>query len=133
VALGTLVEACATQRHSLIDGAVITDFGCFPDDHAKSVVDEHPTTNLSARMNFDASEHAAQVGDEAGQPVPIALPETVGQAMDHDRMQARIAGEDLQPAARGWITLQDAVDVFAKFSQHGSMVSHWRGRARHYP
>jgi len=133
VTLGTLVEARATECDTLIDGAVITNFGCFSDHYAKSVVDEHPSADLGAWMNLNAGEHPTQMRNEARKPVPVALPKAMGQAVNHDRMQARVAGEDLQPAARSWITLQDTVDIFAKFSQHGSMVSHWQGRAPHYP
>jgi hypothetical protein len=56
--------------------------------------------------------------DKASQPVKIGIPQAMCQAMRHEGMQAWIAREDLELAARGRISLQNAGYVFAKIFKH---------------
>jgi hypothetical protein len=48
----------------------------------------------------------------------MSIPQAMGQAMRHEGMQAWIACEDLELAACGRVSLQNAGDVFAKIFKH---------------
>ena len=72
--LGTLVEACAAKRDTLIDGAVIADLRRLANHNAETMVDKDPMTNFCARVDFDARQHTTQMRDKASQPVKIGIP-----------------------------------------------------------
>jgi hypothetical protein len=56
--------------------------------------------------------------DKASQPVKMCGPQAMSQAMRHKGVQAWIACEDLEFAARGRISLQNAGYIFAKIFKH---------------
>ena len=58
VTFGALVQRSATQRHAMVDGAAVADFGCFANDHSHPVVKEHPFADHGARMDLDPREPA---------------------------------------------------------------------------
>src|SRR5699024_93559 len=118
VALLALVQPRTAQCHTLVDGAVITNDGGLADDDAETMVDEHPATQLGARVNFYARQQSGQMRDKARQPQPFQPPQAVRQSMDGHRMQSRVTGENLETAAGRRISLQNAGNVFAKSFEH---------------
>jgi hypothetical protein len=97
----------AAQGHSLINQAVVTNDRCFANYHTHAVVDKDTPTNLCARVNVDAREKAAEVGNEPGQEGNAAIVQRMGQTVSHQRMQAGITAQHLQPVACCWVALKD--------------------------
>jgi len=62
-------------------------------------------------MDLDAREPATEMRREATEPAQLLPPEPMRQTMDPDRMQPRIAGENLPFRARRSVALEDAGDV----------------------
>ena len=64
----------AAEGDALVERYVIADLGGFADHHAHAMVDEKAPADLSAGMNLDAGEKAADVADEArqGRETPAA-------------------------------------------------------------
>jgi hypothetical protein len=120
VTLGALVEACAAERDPLIDDAVIADLRRLADYDAETVVDKDTPANFCARVNFDARQHPTQMRDKASQPIKMSIPQAMSQAMRHEGMQAWIAREDFELAARGRVSLQNTGYIFAKIFKHSA-------------
>jgi hypothetical protein len=116
--LGAAVKRGAAQRHALIDRAVIADHRRFADHHAHAVIDEHAPPHRGARVDFDAGEHAPDVRNEASEPGETAAPAEIRRAMQHQRVDARIAGEHFEGRACGRIACKHAGDIFAQVSKH---------------
>ena len=116
------------ERHAVIERAIVADLGRLPDDDAHPVVDEHPPADGRPRMDFDSRQPAGPVREPAGEPAPAPTPEPVrNRAVPDQRMQPRIAGQDLPPGARGRVPVEHDGDVFAKAAEHGwhFRISDW--------
>ena len=118
VPLGALVEACAAQRDALIDRAVVTDFRSLADHHAKTVIDKYASTDFRAGMDFDPCQHTTQMRNETTQPIKVCGPQAMRQTMRHEGVQAGIAREHLEFAARCGVSLENAGYIFAKVFKH---------------
>jgi hypothetical protein len=99
VALGTLVQRGAAQRHALVDGAAVANFGRFAHHHAHGVVEEHAFADLGAGVDFNAGEPARKVRDEAPQPFEPVRPAPVRRPVQPHGVQAGVTGDDLPGAA----------------------------------
>ena len=82
------------------------------------MIDEDSTTDRRTWMNFNASQHTAEVRDHAPKPIKLCLPQTMCELVCHDGVQARIASQDFQLAARRRISFENAGDVFAQRVKH---------------
>ena len=60
MALAGLV-AGASKRDALVERAIIADDGGLTDDDAHGVVDEEPTADLGARVNFHTCHEASEL------------------------------------------------------------------------
>ena len=118
MALCALVEACAAQCDALIDRAVISDDGGFANDDAKTVINEDASANLGARMDFDPGKQAPKVRDKAPKPEQFGLPESVRQAVRHQRVQSGIASDDLKTIPSCWVSGNNGVDLVEKGIRH---------------
>src|SRR5690606_30054758 len=49
-----------TQRHTMVQGAVVTDFRRFPDHHAHAMVDKKAPANGGTGVNLNAGHPAAE-------------------------------------------------------------------------
>src|SRR5690606_11617260 len=85
------------QSHAMIYRHVVTDIGGFTDDHAHTVINKQVFANTGAGMDFNPRQPAGGLGNEAGQQLPILLPEPMGQTVGQNGMKARIAEHDLEP------------------------------------
>ena len=54
-----------TKRYALIQSHVPPDDGCFPNHYPGAMVDEKPTRNGRARMNFNIRHPARKLHDKA--------------------------------------------------------------------
>ena len=107
-------ETGATERHALIDGAVIADLGGFANHHAHAVIDDEPAANARAGVNFNAGEEACPMRDPAPQPLEAVRPAPVGRPVHRQGVQAGVTGEHLPGRSGGRITFEDAADVFSQ-------------------
>lgn len=70
-----LILSRAAQGYSLINSAVVSNDGGFPDDHTGTVIDEQPPADGGAGMDLDVGAAHTALGNPAGQEfqaVPIA-------------------------------------------------------------
>src|SRR5207244_5818553 len=98
VALLTL-EARPRQAHALVERHVFPDLGRLADDDAHAMVDEEPRTEPSRRVDLDARQEPREVGEDAGRGYPAGAPEAVGDAMEREGVDARVAEQRLQARA----------------------------------
>ena len=88
----------AAQRDAVIKRDVVADDGGLADHHAGPVVDDEPAADLRARMDLDGRQNLADVGDEPRQQAGGMPPQPMAQPIEQQRMEARIAQYDLEPA-----------------------------------
>jgi hypothetical protein len=122
VALATLL-AGAAEGDSLVDEGVVSDNGCFADDNAHAVVNKHALANGRAGVNFDAGQEARKVGDQAGDEGNSHKVQPVGEPVEQQRLQARVAKQNLKPVASGWIAIENDAEVGNKSIEHGRISS----------
>jgi len=96
----------------------VADHGRLADDDAHAVVDEDALADDGAGVDLDAGEPAADVRDEAPQPLEAMVPAPVRRALQPDRMQTRITGDDLPGAACRRVAVEDALDIGAQAVKH---------------
>ena len=122
MALGALVQRCASQRYSMIDGAIVTHFGRLTNHHAHAVIDEHSLAYFGAGVNFNTRKKAAPMGNPARQPPPAAVPATVGHTVQHHGMKARVRKHHIPAAASRRIAFKNALDIGLDARKHLSSV-----------
>ena len=105
MALFAFVKSCSAQRHALINRAVVANHGGFANDNAAAVINEYPASEDGSGVNFDSGQRAAQMRNKTAKPLPVSDPQTVRQTMYDNGVQAGVAGNDFQPAARGGVAL----------------------------
>src|SRR5207253_4956747 len=114
-----LVPGDAAQRDAVVERAVVADFRRLADHDTHAVVDEDAAPDARAGMDLDAGEEAGHVRKEPREPSQLRLPQRVRDAMQLERVEARIARENFPDRARGRIAFEHATDVFADSSEHG--------------
>jgi hypothetical protein len=72
-----------------------------------------------ARMDLDAGEEARDVRAHARKPAQAHRPQRVVHLVQLQRVEARIARDDLEHGPRGGIAFEDAADVFTDTAEHG--------------
>lgn len=107
-------EARAAERDALIQQHVIADLGRLTDDDAHPVIDDNSPADPGARMYLDAGQPAPGVRYETGEKIQAPAIERVSQPVNPDRVQTRIADDDLGNASGGRVALSDRQDVFAQ-------------------
>ena len=120
----------AAQRHAVIERHVVADDGGLSDHHAHAVVDEEPAADADSGMDLDPGDHPADMGDEAAEKPEAASPEPVCHVVEEERVEARIAEEDLDPGADGRIPAEHAARVFPNALEHDAPVRIPMARAR---
>ena len=115
----------ATQGHPLVERDVITNFSGLTDDNAHAVIDKEASTDLRPRMNLDTGQPATKVRQHARQPLPTRRPQVMGQAMQPDSVQTRIAGQHLKGVARRRIAMEYALNIFSHALEHQTSLRLW--------
>jgi len=125
-----LLLASAAQRHSLVKQHVVADLSRFPDHDAGAMVYEEPPPDGRARMNFDAGQEAAELGDQARQQGHTPAVQAMGQAVQQDGMQTRITEQNFRHALGGRIPLEGRMNLLSDLSEHAStsMIQELKGR-----
>ena len=106
-----VVLASAAQGDTVVDGAVITDFGGLAKNHAHAVVDEQAAADLGAGMDLDAGMVAAALADPSGQEKVLVFKQPVCDAMVYQDMKSRVQQYDFRQAAGGGVLVLDVACV----------------------
>jgi hypothetical protein len=67
----------------MIERAVITDFGGFPDHHAHAMIDKKALADFGTRVDFDTRQPAGKMREKTRQPFQAEAPQPVVDAV-HD-------------------------------------------------
>ena len=108
----------------MVERAVVADLGGLADDDTHAVIDEETPADSGAGVDLDAGQETANVRQKARKPSQPPAPEPVRHAMEQQRMETRIAGDDLEARARGGVAVEDHADVFPKCREHAFRSSH---------
>src|SRR5258706_2347146 len=101
-----------------MERALVADCRRLADHDAHAVIDEDAPADGGPRMDLDAGEEADPVRDEAREPGKAHRPQRVREAVQLQRVEARIARDHFPHAARGGIAFENALDVFADAGEH---------------
>ncbi len=117
-----LLQGDAAQHHPFVHQHVIADLCCLPDHHPHAVINEKAPSNASPRMNLDARQETADMGDETGQEQESSPPEEVSETVEPDSVQARIAGQHFRQAAGSRVLGKDGLDVLSYHSEEAGLL-----------
>jgi hypothetical protein len=104
----------ATQGHALVQGAVVANLGGLANHHAHPVIDEHPSTDASPGMNFNAGQNTPEMRHEPAGEQPAVIPKPVGDTVIEQRVKPRITQHDLKPRSGCRIACQCRVNFFSQ-------------------
>src|SRR5579871_2436623 len=108
VALAGFITGAA-QGDPLIEQDIVTDLGGGP------------------RVNFDAGEETAYLGNEARQQGNTPAIQFMGKTVRQNGMEAGVAEKDLDDRFGGGIFAEDSLELFPNGSKH--TVTDWMARA----
>jgi len=77
------------------------------------VIDEKAITDFRAGMDFDPGQSAHLLRNETREKFKIVRPQPVRDAMPPNRVQAGIAQQNFKHTARGWVALENRLNVIA--------------------
>ena len=111
-------EAGPAERHALVERHVVADLGGLADHDAGAVVDEERVADPRGRVDLDAGQDAARVGDRVRHDRHAGLVQRVRDAVGEQRLHAAVGEEDLEPAdaARGGVALLRRRQVLAQLA-----------------
>jgi hypothetical protein len=113
-----LFHGHAAERDAVIEGAAVADLRGLADHHTHAVVDEDaPADGAPGWISIPVRKRVECEASRASQRRPIRHI-AVRDAMQLQRVEARIAGDHLPDRARGGIAVENAVDVFADAAEH---------------
>jgi hypothetical protein len=69
-------------------------------------------------MNFNAGQPAGDMRAETRYPVKSMLPDPVREAMENERMDARVGRNDLPVRARSRVTFEYDRNIFTQMIEH---------------
>ena len=98
----------------MIEGHVVADLGGLADHAAHPVVDEDAAPELRPGVDLDPGQDAPDMGDQPADEQQSRTPRRMGEAVEQDGREPRIAEHDLQPRAPGRIALGDRVDILSE-------------------
>ena len=114
------LAAGAAQGHALVEQHVVADFGGLADHDAGAVIDEEAAADGGAGVDFDLGEEAADLRDQRGQQRDAPAVEPVRQAVRQDRVEARIAEEDLDDTLGRRVFPENGFDLLPDGSKHAA-------------
>ena len=100
------------EGHAVVKGAVVADFGGFPDHHPHAVVDEKAADRSWLRDEFRCRSKTARNGKPDGRENKICAARGHGQAVKKHRVEAGIAENYFENAANCRITLENHLEIF---------------------
>ena len=107
-----------TKGDTLIDRAIIPHDCSLADHDTHSMIDKDPLTDRCARVNLDPREDARHMRDKAGCCTKLHLPKTLCHAVHNQRVNSRVAQDDLEHRACGGITTAHGENIVPKAIEH---------------
>jgi hypothetical protein len=86
------------------------------------MVDEKLAADFSTGVYFNTCQESADMGGKSSQEIELIDPEQVGYTVDPQRVQARIAENDLKHVACGRVAFKDRIYILAKVFEHGEYL-----------
>jgi hypothetical protein len=77
------------------------------------MVDEEPLADSGSGMNFNACQEATEVRKKTSQELEPVLPKKVGDAVEPQGMESRIAEDNIQRAPRRWVFGENRFNIFS--------------------
>jgi len=77
------------------------------------MIDEAAGVNDSSGVDFDSGNKSVEVAEDSGRQAQLALPQPMGQVVQGQAVQARVAEQYLQNRAGGRIIFPDNPDLSA--------------------
>ena len=99
------------QRHPLVDADVFADAGGLADDHSRPVVDGKALVDLGPGVDVDPGEAVGMLGHDPRQERHPQFEEAVGNPVDRDGIDARVAEDDFIVAARGRVAVVSGAHI----------------------
>jgi hypothetical protein len=104
---------------------VVTDLGRLADDDTVPVVDEQSSADGRGGVYLDAGEKPGEFGEPTSGQRVIPVPERVGDAIQPDRVNARVEQEYLEPVPGGGVFRAGGPDVLGDVrEQRSECVEH---------
>lgn len=106
-----LGETECAEGDTLINLDVIPHDAGLADDDSGSVVDEQVAAESCLGMDVDTVEAVRPLGNHSGQEVGAGVPNLVGESVDHEGMEARVANYDFIGALAGRVSVDGGLDI----------------------
>jgi hypothetical protein len=103
----------AAEGCSLIEENIISDFGCFPDNHSSTVVNKETAADSGARMDFNAGKETAEEGKHTGRQPAAVAPQKAGYPVQPEGMHARIAADNFNDTPGGRVPANNCPNIFS--------------------
>jgi hypothetical protein len=100
------------ESHALVQQNIVADFRGFSDYYAHSMIDKAAAADGGAGVNFDAGHGARELGDHAGEREPSGFVNAVRDSVQDNGVEAGVAEENFQHAARRRVAAENGVDLF---------------------
>ncbi len=113
-----VVLARAAERHALVQGAVVADFGRFADDHAHAVVDEQPLPDFGARVDFDSRLMPRALGDIPRDELVPVRKEPVRPAVRPHGLEPGVQKVDLCPGTGRRVAVHNGIQFRFQSGKH---------------
>ena len=110
------------QRHPLVDADVLADAGGLADDHARPVVDRKALVDLGPGVDVDPGEAVGMFGHDPRQERHPQFEKPVGNPVDGDGIDARVAEDDFLVAARGRVAVISGAHIAGQDRADGREV-----------
>jgi hypothetical protein len=82
------------------------------------VIDEKPFANLDCRVDLDTSKHPGDVGGKPGKELQVPPPKPVGDTVEKEGVEPRIAENNIQRAPTRRIPFLDCPYVRSDVFKH---------------
>jgi hypothetical protein len=76
------------------------------------VIDEETPADLGAGMDLNTGEKPIDMGDKSCREIPATAPEGMGDPVQPEGMESRVAGDDLQDAPGGGVLPENRLNIF---------------------
>ena len=102
----------------MVDSHIVSDLRGLPDDNSGTVVYKEPPSDMGTRMNLYPCDEAIDVRQQASEKTNPLRPEHMGDTMEPDRMQPRVAADDFPDAPGRRIPVKNHPDIFSDPLKH---------------
>ena len=109
-------KRASAQGDALVELDAVADLGRLADDDAGAVIDEESAADRGAGMDVDAGLAVCVFGHHPRDQRHAQAKEHVGQAIDGDGAQARVAEDDLVETLGGGVAVEGGLDVLGERS-----------------